>query len=673
MGSYNIVLTPNSNHFKQTLVVMLSAMQNCNNSCNFYIMQYDWTDNQKQAITSLMEDYAPNTVTVVYVNNSDFMCFESYKSCYEVWYKLLIHKYLPESVDKVLYCDTDILIRKDIGEFYNMEFDDCFLCAAVHPTRITSKFEDYASSSTIGKAWPNYFFGGLLLFNLKKFRESNIDLDFYLGRIHEVIYGWDEGALNYFFWDKAKYVPFYKYNLILSYFDKYRYLSEIYSLSYEERIKKCNSVYHEEFFDEEDNAAIVHFATTGIIKPWNVFIHNNKLESVNRVDESIQPFYFEWWETAKKLPNNIYEEIFSEAEKTVYVVPIENRNKLLTNVMSFYEKVSYDFSRQAVLFRSIQTYKGKKIALLRSTDSVGKFLYHLLKQNDIEVVFRTSKGALPSLTDDEWRKCKSADVIICCSVHGTHPLERDGIKPIMIQDLLKSDNLNTSDYKELISYNALAKTILKETKLLSKNVEKQTEALRFEIKELHANNENLNTKLNGLKTENAEMISELGRLNAANSKLNAELSSIFADNVKLNTELGRLIGENKQLTERVNVSDKRLEPLLKERYNLNKTVEKLENEADRIKNDLSLASAKANQLSEALQETSLNLESANAQIKSLNSEKEELLRKIQEKESAVTELRNKIEEMEKSRSWRITKPFRSIMWFFRKLFGKKEK
>ena len=255
--------------------------------------------------------------------------------------------------------------------------------------------------------------------------------------------------------------------------------------------------------------------------------------------------------------------------------------------------------------------------------------------------------------------------------------ERETINQQYQAKIEKTIALQSQNDKTLIKYNDLAEAILANVKSIQENAERQTEFLQSELKDLHADNVKLNAELNKVNADNVKLSTELNKINIDNDKLstdnamlNVELSRMNADNVKLNTELGRLNGENTQLTQRINAANEQIELLSHEHDSLNKTVTRLKLKTENLENKLSSVSAQNKHLSTNFHDVSSDLQDANAQIQSLITQKEELILKTQDEDKVINELRSKLAEIENSRSWRITKPLRSIMWFFRRLFRK---
>jgi lipopolysaccharide biosynthesis glycosyltransferase len=81
----------------------------------------------------------------------------------EMYYRLLAYKYLPDTLDKILYLDPDILVINKIDSLYNMSLDDYLYAAAYH---------DKISVTELNKirlypyAIDAYYNSGVLLMNL---------------------------------------------------------------------------------------------------------------------------------------------------------------------------------------------------------------------------------------------------------------------------------------------------------------------------------------------------------------------------------------------------------------------------------------------------------------------------------------------------------------------------
>ena len=147
------------------------------------------------------------------------------------------------SVDKVIYFDSDIIIRKDIKEFYRTNISS-YCCAGV---------EDLISTKTKNKlGFPSdmcYINSGVMLLNLNYCRQENI-----LNKIKDILENnwtgeWnDQDLLNYIFYRKLKFVD--------------------YTWNYQPFPNQYKDKAH--FNDVGKDPAVVHYL--GVRKPWRAGI-----------------------------------------------------------------------------------------------------------------------------------------------------------------------------------------------------------------------------------------------------------------------------------------------------------------------------------------------------------------------------------------------------------------
>ena len=173
------------------------------------------------------------------------------------YYRLFIGSLFPQ-YDKIIYLDCDLVVLGDISELYNVDLGENILGAAPEMfVQTTAEFRAYAETA-LGVDPDGYINAGVLLMNMKAFRENDIEGKFIrliteydfdlldpdqaylnylcLGRIHTLPNGWNkepmpipcEGAKNIvhyalykkpwqydevidgdYFWDYAKHSPFY--------------------------------------------------------------------------------------------------------------------------------------------------------------------------------------------------------------------------------------------------------------------------------------------------------------------------------------------------------------------------------------------------------------------------------------------------------------------------------
>lgn len=166
------------------------------------------------------------------------------------YYRLYLTETLPQSLNKVIYLDGDIIVRGSLEELWNTNLERCSIAAVNHPEFIVSDFYSrlgYPSES-------GYFNAGVLLINLEKWRKTNIVerfIDFI--RSHpESLLAHDQDVLNYVFKNDKIALP-YKYNLM--------------SCFLYQRLEN-DKFYYEGIKEAISNPTIVHFL---LDKPWWVY------------------------------------------------------------------------------------------------------------------------------------------------------------------------------------------------------------------------------------------------------------------------------------------------------------------------------------------------------------------------------------------------------------------
>ena len=87
----------------------------------------------------------------------------------EIYYRIFAAKYLPDTVDKVLYLDPDIIVNGSLRPLYNMPLDEYYFAAASHTGPFLRKFNELRLDMDDESPYIN---SGVMLMNLKHLREE---------------------------------------------------------------------------------------------------------------------------------------------------------------------------------------------------------------------------------------------------------------------------------------------------------------------------------------------------------------------------------------------------------------------------------------------------------------------------------------------------------------------
>lgn len=124
-----------------------------------------------------------------------------------IYFRLFIPAMFPE-YDKGIYLDSDIVVLEDIAKLYNIELGDNLIGASVdYSIQNIPEFAKYTNEG-VGVKVSEYINSGILLMNLKKLREVNIDRRFLelLNTYHFDSIAPDQDYLNALCYGKIKYL-----------------------------------------------------------------------------------------------------------------------------------------------------------------------------------------------------------------------------------------------------------------------------------------------------------------------------------------------------------------------------------------------------------------------------------------------------------------------------------
>ena len=128
----NILVTLDENYIPQ-LNIMLSTLLRFNPDCDFDVYLL-YTSIRKESLTST-EKLLESRGRLIPIEASDMPLSDApTTSRYpkEIYYRIFAAKYLPETVDRVLYLDPDLVINGSILPLYNLPMEDYFYAAASH-------------------------------------------------------------------------------------------------------------------------------------------------------------------------------------------------------------------------------------------------------------------------------------------------------------------------------------------------------------------------------------------------------------------------------------------------------------------------------------------------------------------------------------------------------------
>ncbi len=365
----DIFVKPSVSLVKYLKVLMISVYENNRDiveeggNITFWCLHNALTEEHKAGIRKIADMYGQK-VEFIYGDVSIFDALPSPAPWPKtIYFGLLAHQYLPESVHRALYLDIDIIVNGSLKEFYNLPFDDNYLIASRDKYDARNEPEqalkDFAYADTLKEAdllAGGAFNCGSVLFNLDKFRQDNIDINFYNNKLRgKTVKFADQSILSYCFYQKTKLLKTCKYNYRIGY--------SMVNLD-ESRENFYYSTYlHFKFCPVQ--ARIIHYCGYKGFKPWMVHFTRDEID-INLEFRDICKEYADyvdiWWQYARKSPD--FEELWDaqQRNKTAYsMVRLLIRNR------------SGEFAKRLYLNTvNIPDYFGR--AVIRSGDDINRYV-----------------------------------------------------------------------------------------------------------------------------------------------------------------------------------------------------------------------------------------------------------------------------------------------------------
>ncbi len=120
----NILLSINEKYLDKALVTMSSLIRRNKEEINIFILQNGIKEQSqedfKKQIAKMSKRASVNFITI---SPDFFKGFPLGRFALETYYRVICQFVLPEDIDRILYLDVDIVVRKSLSSFYYQDFD----------------------------------------------------------------------------------------------------------------------------------------------------------------------------------------------------------------------------------------------------------------------------------------------------------------------------------------------------------------------------------------------------------------------------------------------------------------------------------------------------------------------------------------------------------------------
>jgi len=275
----SIMIVTNSNYFLTTLTMLSSLFQsNLSHVINAYMLYSNLQESEIDRLQKFVNKYTGKTIIPIYINAElTKHLLPKDKFPIEIYYRILGIDLLPLDLNKILYLDVDLIVKKSIRQLYDTDVSGYAFgaCEDIFGQINGLDIENHNRLSVPDDY--RYFNSGVLLMNLEYLRQNG-QVDCILQNIFdnfERYYYVDQDVLNELYQDKLLYLDWSLYNCTPSiyYLDRQAICeNSLHFLSYDEIKDLIN---HNQFDISRylnltsqiyESASIIHYV--GNSKPW---------------------------------------------------------------------------------------------------------------------------------------------------------------------------------------------------------------------------------------------------------------------------------------------------------------------------------------------------------------------------------------------------------------------
>jgi len=286
--SMNLMIVTNSAYLKPTYIMLFSLFaQHPQRKMDIYLPYEDIKETELIKLTEFVETFPQKRIYPLYVGNVFKTKVKSRNGInVETYYRILGIDLLPDTIDRILYLDVDMVIKGSLESLYDTQLGNAAFAVCEDIYGIINGFHVANKRRLQIPDEYSYFNAGVMLYNLGFLRENNA-VEKILKNIYQHYERYeynDQDVLNEMYYNNLVYVGWDEYNCppVWCYLNKVKLrqgvlefadYNEIRELS--KNPEKMVQEYQNVTRPIYENAKIIHYL--GNTKPWSVTRERSKL------------------------------------------------------------------------------------------------------------------------------------------------------------------------------------------------------------------------------------------------------------------------------------------------------------------------------------------------------------------------------------------------------------
>lgn len=257
----NVIYSTDENYVPYAGVSIVSLLENNKDidKIDIYIIENRVSNSSKNKLEKCVEKY-----TNARIHFLDFKLVEDRLNLNMAWNisissyaRLFLTSLLSDKIDKILYLDCDVIVNASLRNFWYIDIEKYYFAGIQDTVNENTKL-----AVDIDK-YDTYYNAGVLLINLKKWRNDNVEQKFidFINKKNGSVIHHDQGVINSVLGNQALKVPL-KYNVMtIHYFLNRKKLLEFFS-------EKAEFYSEQEILEAKSNPVILHFTPSFTTRPW---------------------------------------------------------------------------------------------------------------------------------------------------------------------------------------------------------------------------------------------------------------------------------------------------------------------------------------------------------------------------------------------------------------------